>query len=134
TEPALPRGFHVGTPRAVSLPSLCIIGSILSTSNRVSLSVSLFALLALFAPTQLPSSAQQGWAGELLLRVNPITAGEHYIGKIVTSGHAWSADVSWLLSPLFCAVVFAAAALVAGSRFVRLGGGAAAGNAFSLLS
>src|SRR5213594_2066239 len=63
---------------AITVPYVWFLGrgvGILSTSNRVSLSVSLFALLALFAPTQLPSSAQQGWAGELLLRVNPITAG-----------------------------------------------------------
>jgi ABC-2 type transport system permease protein len=81
-------------------------------------------LLALFVPTQLPSSAQQGWAGDVLLRANPITAGEHYVGKIVTNGHAWSTDLSWLLSPALCAVVFGGVALVAGGRFVRLGGGA----------
>ena len=123
---ALLTGLVVGTLLAVFLASLGLLISVFSPSNRVSLSVSLLLLLALFVPTQLPSSAQQGWAGDLLLRVNPITAGEHYVGKIVTSAHAWSADVSWLISPLFCAVVFAAAALVAGSRFVRLGAGAAA--------
>jgi ABC-2 type transport system permease protein len=121
---ALLTGLVVGTLLAVFLASFGLLISVFSPSNRVSLSVSLLLLLALFVPTQLPSSAQQGWAGDLLLRANPITAGEHYVGKIVTSGHAWSADVSWLLSPALCAIVFAAAALVAGSRFVRLGGGA----------
>jgi ABC-2 type transport system permease protein len=123
---ALLTGLVVGTLLAVFLASFGLLISVFSPSNRVSLSVSLLLLLALFVPTQLPSSAQQGWAGDLLLRANPITAGEHYVGKIVTSGHAWSADVSWLLSPVLCAILFAAAALVAGSRFVRLGGGAAA--------
>ena len=37
--------------------------------------MSLFVLLALLAPTQLPAGAQQAWAGDLLLRVNPLTAG-----------------------------------------------------------
>jgi ABC-2 type transport system permease protein len=121
---ALATGIVVGTLLAVFLASLGLLISVFATSNRVSLSLSLLVLLALFVPTQLPSNAQQGWAGDLLLRLNPITAGEHYVGKIVTDAHGWSADVSWLLSPLICAVVFGAAALVAAGRFVRLDGGA----------
>jgi ABC-2 type transport system permease protein len=122
---ALATGLVVGTLLAVFFASLGIVISLFSASNRVSLSVSLFLLLALFAPTQLPSSAQQGWAGELLLRVNPITAGEHYVGKIVVNSHSWREDVSWLLSPLVAAVVFAVAVPLLGARFLRLGGGRA---------
>jgi ABC-2 type transport system permease protein len=122
--PALATGIVVGTLLAVFLASLGLLISVFATSNRVSLSLALLVLLALFVPTQLPSSAQQGWAGGLFLRANPITAGEHYVGKVVTNAHGWSQDLSWLLSPLLCAVVFGAAALLAGARFVRLGGGA----------
>jgi ABC-2 type transport system permease protein len=118
-------GFVVGTLLAVFLASLGVVISLFSNSNRVSLSVSLFLLLALFAPTQLPSGAQKGWAGDLLLRVNPITAGERYVGKIVVNGHGWSEDVSWLLAPAVAAVVFAVAVPVLGSRFLRLAGGRA---------
>lgn len=120
---ALATGLVVGTLLAVFLASLGIVVSVFAGSNRVSLSLSLFVLLALFAPTQLPSSAQNGWAGELLLRVNPLTAGEHYVGKIVVNGHTWSEDISWLASPIVAAVVFAAAAQVLGARFIRLRGG-----------
>jgi ABC-2 type transport system permease protein len=120
---ALLTGIMVGTLLAVFLASFGVLISVFASSNRVSLSVALLVLLALFVPTQLPSNAQQGWDGDLLLRGDPITAGEHYVGKVVTDGHPWSQDVSWLLSPLGCAVVFPAAALLAGSRFVRLGGG-----------
>jgi len=123
---ALVTGVVVGTLLAVSLASLGFLISVFASSNRVSLSLSLLLLLALFVPTQLPSAAQQGWAGDLLLRLNPITAGEHYVGKVVTSAHPWSEDLSWLVSPFVCAGVFAALALLAGARFVRLGGGAAA--------
>lgn len=122
---ALATGLVVGTLLAVCLASLGIVISLFSASNRVSLSLSLFLLLALFAPTQLPSSAQQGWAGDLLLRVNPITAGEHYVGRIVVNGHSFSEDLSWLLSPLVAAVVLAVAAPVLGARFLRLGAGRA---------
>jgi ABC-2 type transport system permease protein len=117
-------GLVVGTLLAIFLASFGFLISVFAASNRVSLSLSLLVLLALFVPTQLPSSAQQGWAGDLLLRLNPMTAGEHYVGKIVTNGHAWSQDISWLVSPLISAALFAAAALVAGARFTRLRGGA----------
>jgi ABC-2 type transport system permease protein len=120
---ALASGLVVGTLLAIFLASFGVLISVFASSNRVSLSLSLLVLLALFVPTQLPTSAQQGWAGDLLLRLNPMTAGEHYVGKIVTNGHAWSQDVSWLVSPLVAAAVFAAAALVAGARFTGLRGG-----------
>jgi ABC-2 type transport system permease protein len=120
---ALASGFIVGTLLAIFLASFGVLVSVFAASNRVSLSLSLVVLLALFVPTQLPSSAQQGWVGDLLLRLNPLTAGEHYVGKIVTNGHAWSQDVSWLVSPAVAAVVFTVAALIAGARFTGLRGG-----------
>ena len=58
---AIAAGLLVGTLVAVFLGSLGIVISTFSASNRISLSVSLFILLALFAPTQLPSSATRGW-------------------------------------------------------------------------
>jgi len=97
--------------------------SALARSNRLSLSVSLFVLLALFAPTQLPGGAKQGWAADFLLRANPVTAGEHYIGKIVIDQHSWTDDVSWLISPVTAAVVLVAIAVVAAPRFLTLEGG-----------
>lgn len=117
---ALVTGLLVGTLVAVFLASLGVVVSVLTNSNRVSLSVSLFLLLALYAPTQLPSSAQRGWAGELLLRVNPVTAGEHYVGKIVVSGHPWSEDASWLVAPFVGAAAFACLAAAVGARAIRL--------------
>ena len=121
---AIAVGLVVGTLLAIFLASLGFLISVFAASNRVSLSLSLLVLLALFVPTQLPSSAQQGWAGDLLLRLNPMTAGEHYVGKIVTNGHAWSQDVSWLASPLIAAALFVTVALLAGARFTGLRGGA----------
>jgi ABC-2 type transport system permease protein len=121
---AVATGLVVGTLLAVFLASLGILVSLFAGSNRVSLSVGLFVLLALFAPGQFPSAAQKGWFGDFLLRVNPLTAGEHYVGKILVDGHGWSEDVSWLASPLAGAVLLAGAALAAGARFLQLRGGA----------
>jgi ABC-2 type transport system permease protein len=117
-------GAVVGTLLALSLASLGLLISMFAASNRVSLSSSLFLLLALFTPTQLPSGAQSGWLGDLLLRIDPITAGEHYVGKILVDGRGWTEDLSWLVSPAVAAVVLPAAALALGSRFIRLKGGA----------
>lgn len=117
---ALTTGLVVGTLIALFLTALGVVVSIFASSNRVSLSLSLFVLLALFAPTQLPSSAQRGWAGDLLLRINPVTAGEHYVGKIVVSAHAWRDDASWLLSPAIAGIASALLVPIVCSRFVRL--------------
>jgi ABC-2 type transport system permease protein len=120
---AVATGLVVGTLLALFLASVGTLVSCFSASNRVSLSLSLFLMLALFVPTQFPTSAQQGWAGELLLRLNPLTAGEHYVGKIVVDGHGWSQDASWLVSTAVAAVLFPAIVLVVGRHFVKLRGG-----------
>jgi ABC-2 type transport system permease protein len=117
-------GLVAGTLLAIALTAFGIVVSTLARSNRISLSVSLFVLLALFAPTQLPTGAQQGWAGELLLRVNPVTATLHYIGRVVVDQHAWTRDLSWLVSPLVGAVVLTALAVAVAPRFITLRGGA----------
>lgn len=109
-----------GTLLAVALASLGLLVSILARSNRISLSVSLFVLLALYAPTQLPAGAKASWAGELLLRVNPVTAAEHHIGTVVINGHDLMQDAAWLLSPLVAAVALTAGALLVAPRKVTL--------------
>ncbi|MEO8291005.1 MAG: ABC transporter permease subunit [Gaiellaceae bacterium] len=119
---ALVGGFVVGGLLALFLAGLGLLVSSLAGSNRVSLSVSLFLLLAFFAPTQLPAGAQQGWAGDLFIRVDPFSAGLHYLGKVVVDGHGAGQDASWLISPAVAAVVAVLAALGA-SRFLSLRGG-----------
>jgi ABC-2 type transport system permease protein len=124
TGDALAAGFLIGTLVAVFLASLGLIISVFAGSNRVSLSVGLFLLLALFVPTQLPAGAEKGWVGELLLRANPVTAGERYVGRIVVQGDAWGKGASWLISPVVGAVLFAVVAMLVGARFLRLRRGA----------
>jgi ABC-2 type transport system permease protein len=118
---ALVGGLGVGSLLALFLAGLGLLVSSLSRSNRVSLSASLFLLLALFAPTQLPAGAQQGWAGDLFIRVDPVSAGLHYLGKVVVDGHSAGQDASWLISPVAAAAVSVFAALGA-ARFVTLRG------------
>ena len=113
---ALLSGFAIATLLAVFLAGLGLLISALAGSNRMSLSISLFTLLALYAPNQLPTGAQQGWAGDLLLRIDPFSSALHYLGGIVVDGYSAGQDASWLLSPVIAAVLATAGALVFGGR------------------
>jgi ABC-2 type transport system permease protein len=115
-------GLAVGGLLAIFLVGLGLCVSSLSGSNRFSLSITLLVLLALFAPTQLPSGAQKGWAGDLLLRVDPMSAGLHYLGKLVVDGHSAGQDLWWLAGPAVAAALAVGGAL-AGSRVITLRGG-----------
>ena len=121
---ALVASFAVGTLLAIFFAALGLLASLFAVSNRVSLSVALIALLALFAPTQLPGGAKQGWFADLLLHVNPATAGEHVVNRVIISASGWEQELGWLVSPLAGAVLLGAAALLLASR-MRLGGGGA---------
>jgi ABC-2 type transport system permease protein len=104
-----------------SLLSLFLVGygltiSCLSGSSRFSLAVSLFGLLAIYAPSQLPTAAQRGWAGELLQRIDPIAACLHYLGAIVVNAHPPGRDADWLIGPVIAAVLAPAVALAVAGR------------------
>jgi ABC-2 type transport system permease protein len=120
---AIAAGFLVGTLVAISLTAFGIIVSTRASTNRLSLSVSLFVLLALFAPTMLPGGAKQGWAGELLQRVNPMTAAEHYTRNVVINQYDWTRELSWLASPIIASVGLTILAVLVMPRFVTLRGG-----------
>jgi ABC-2 type transport system permease protein len=115
-------GLLVGTLLAAALAAIGLLISAVSGSNKASLSVSLFLLLALFAPTQLPGGPK-GWFGEVLLRVNPVASALHYIGAVLVNGHGLTRDLSYLASPLAAVVIAGGALVLAGPRIVRLTGG-----------
>jgi ABC-2 type transport system permease protein len=116
-------GLIAGSLLAIGLAALGLVLSAFASSSRTSLAVSLFILLALFAPTQLPTGAQHGRAAALLWRVNPVTAAEHYVGTVLVDGHAWTQDVEWLASPLLAAFVGMGVAILLVPRRLTLRGG-----------
>lgn len=122
TAKALVSGLAVGFLVAAFLCGLGLTLSAVARSNRLALSVSLFVLLAAFFPTQLPTSAQHGWAGDALFRVDPITAGLHYLGELVVHDHAPGKDAAWLIGPIALAVVAGFGALAVGARMRLLSG------------
>jgi ABC-2 type transport system permease protein len=124
---ALALGFFVGTLVAVGLGSIGLLISGLCNSNKTSIAASLFLLLILFAPTQLPSGLPQGWFFEVLLRANPVASALAYISSILVEGHDWTQDLSYLVTPLLTAIIAGGALVLAGPRLVRLAPGVNAG-------
>ncbi|WP_446215633.1 ABC transporter permease [Micromonospora sp. IBHARD004] len=120
---ALLLGLLVGTLLAVALTALGLLISAISSSNKVSLAISLFLLLAFFAPTQLPGGTPRGWFGDVLVRLNPVDAALHYLTAVLVNGHAWTRDLSYVASPLLTAVMAGGVLVAAGARIVRLYGG-----------
>jgi ABC-2 type transport system permease protein len=119
---SLASGLVVGSLLAVFLAGMGLLISTFSPSNRLSLSVSLFILLALFAPTQMPTALRTVWAGELLARVDPFSAGMQYVSALVINGHSPVREAPWLIGPFMAAALAGGAAIAAGSR-LRLGKG-----------
>lgn len=117
---SLLNGFLVGSLLSLTMVGLGLLISTFAESNRVSLSVSVFALLALFAPTQLPSSAQRGWFGDLMLRADPFTAGLRYLSRTIINTRTFAQEAHWLVGPGIAAALALVLALLVSSR-LRLG-------------
>jgi ABC-2 type transport system permease protein len=124
---ALALGFCVGTLVAIGLGSIGLLISGVCNSNKTSIAASLFLLLILFAPTQLPSGLPQGWFFDVLRRANPIDSALAYISSILVNGHSWTQDLSYLITPLLTAIIAGGALVLAGPRLVRLTPGVHAG-------
>jgi ABC-2 type transport system permease protein len=121
--PALLLGLGVGTLLAVGLAALGLLVSALTSSNKLSLSISFFLLLAFFAPSQLPGGLPKGWFGDVLGKINPVGSGLHYSTAVLVNGHGWTRDLSYLISPLVLVVLASAALLILSERIVRLTAG-----------
>ncbi len=117
---AVVSGFIVSGLLALFLSGLGLLISTVSSTNRVSLSVSLFVLLALYAPTQLASIGVAGTAGDVLLRLDPFTGGLDYLNKLLVGGHSAGQDIGVLIPTLVAAAVFPVAALATASRLTLL--------------
>lgn len=117
---ALVGGFLVGTLLALALTGLGLLISSWSGSNATSLSLSFFLLLALYAPTQMPTTSQRGWAGELLTRTDPFTSGLLYLERLLINRHALDQDLGLLLFPALAAVALPAVVLAVSGRLSLL--------------
>ena len=120
---ALLIGLLVGSLLALALAGVGTVISALCNSNKVSVALSVFVLVALTAPTQLPTGLARTWIGGALLRVNPVGAALHYVSSVLVRGHGWRQDLDYLASPLITAALTGAILLAATPRLLRLTGG-----------
>jgi len=119
---AVTAGAVVGTLLVLTFACLGLVVSTFANSNRLSLAVTFFVFVILIAPTQLPGGALSGWLGDLVYRINPMSAGSRFLDKIVASNHTWGQEAEWLIAPVAAAVIAVAIAYVLTGR-LRLQGG-----------
>ena len=112
--------FVAGTLLALTLTGIGLLVSSFSTSNGLSLALSFFVLLALYAPHQLPAEAARGWAGETLLRLDPFTSALTYLERLVINAHSLTQDLDLLVVPVLSAVLVPALTLALASRLSLL--------------
>ena len=117
---AVVSGLVVGTMLALLCVGIGLLVSMFSNSNLLSLSISFFALLVLVAPNQMPTDAVRGWAGELLLRLDPFLGGLTYLDKVIINERGFAADLDLLLVPLLAAVAVPAVAVLLAGRLTLL--------------
>src|SRR6476659_8080043 len=113
-------GLVVGTLLALTLTGIGLLISTFSQSNGLSLALSFVVLLALYAPHQMPAEATRGWAGELVLKLDPFSAGLLYLERLIVSSHSLSQDLGLLVVPALSAVVLPAIALLVAGRLTLL--------------
>jgi ABC-2 type transport system permease protein len=120
---ALVGGFIVGALLASFCCALGLVISAVAASSRFSVATSVFVLIALYAPTQLPTGSNQSWFTGFLRRADPFTAGLHYLGELVIKAHGAGQDARWLVGPVAATIVFVVAVFVVANRLALRPGG-----------
>ncbi|HSS68434.1 MAG TPA: ABC transporter permease subunit [Nocardioidaceae bacterium] len=124
TGTAIGLGLSVGTLLALGLATLGLLISSLCNTNRVSLAGSLFLLLALFVPSQLPMGPNPGWFFDVVLvRANPVASSLHYLSQVLVQGHTWTQDIGYLVGPAVVAAVAIGVLLTIADRLMGLQAG-----------
>ncbi len=121
---ALVATFVIGTLLAVALAGLGFIVSGLSASSRLSLALTLFVVLALTAPSRIPTITTSAF-GDALLHVNPITSGLGALERLVVKGESWGAVTDWMVSPVLAGIAAITVAIVLATRLLALERGSA---------
>ena len=87
-----------------------------SVSTPATIGAAATATKPAYVPHQMPAEATRGWAGELVLKLDPFSAGLLYLERLIVSSHSLTQDAALLVVPALCAVVLPAVALLAGGR------------------
>lgn len=108
-------GGLLGTLLVVGFTAFGLVISVAASSNRTSLFTTLFVAVLFLLPTQFPGTAQTGFMGRLVKRINPMESVNQFLEKILVNNRTFEEMVSWLVSPvvlavLACVVLFVVAA------------------------
>jgi ABC-2 type transport system permease protein len=115
-------GLVVGSLLAIFAACVGLALSVVTSTSRASLALGLFLLLALFAPTQLPTSARQASFGNALLHANPFTSGLRYLSRLIVDGSGVTADIGWFVGPVLVVGLGAVVVTLLSSRISLTGG------------
>ncbi|WP_158284702.1 ABC transporter permease [Oricola cellulosilytica] len=104
-------GGVLGTLLVVGYTAFAMVVSLWSSSNRTSLFVSLVVYLLFVIPTQFPGTAQTGFMGRLVKRINPIESVNQFLEKVIVNNRTFEEMWDWLAAPvilplLTCALLF----------------------------
>ncbi len=102
---ALLLGISLGSLLVLGFTSFGTLLSMWSNSNRNSLMVSLFIGVLFLLPTQLPGTAQTGFMGRLVKRINPMESVNQILEKMLVNNRGFDEMASWLAAPVIFAVV-----------------------------
>lgn len=97
-------GVFLGTLLVIGYTGFGMLVSIWSNSNRTSLFVSLVVYLLFVIPTQFPGTAQTGFMGRLVKRINPIESVNQFLEKVLVNNRTFDEMWDWLSAPIILAV------------------------------
>lgn len=97
---ALALGGVLGSVLVVGFTAFGLLVSVMTASNRTSLFVSLFVAVLFLLPTQFPGTAQTGFMGRLVKRINPMESVNQILEKMLVNNRTFEEMASWLVSPL----------------------------------
>jgi ABC-type transport system involved in multi-copper enzyme maturation permease subunit len=120
---AVPWGALVGTILAPAFTAMGMLASFWSSSNKTSLFTGLGLYILFLLPSQLPGTAQTGFAGSLLQQVNPIAASNHFLSKILVNNRTIAEWWPFLIAPVAFAILVYAILFVYAAASLRLDGG-----------
>lgn len=93
-------GGVLGTLLVIGYTAFAMLVSLWSSSNRTSLFVSLVVYLLFVIPTQFPGTAQTGFMGRLVKRINPIESVNQFLEKVIVNNRTFEEMWNWLAAPV----------------------------------
>ncbi len=98
-------GGLLGSLLVVGFTAFGLLVSLATSSNRTSVFVTLFVAVLFLIPTQFPGTAQTGFMGRLVKRMNPMESVNQILEKILVNNRTFAEMASWLAAPIVLAVV-----------------------------